>query len=93
MGNTLQGWETTFQHAVCTMNQRTLCDVIALIERIHQLGTKDWKKKMMPLTIIPNGIPNDSALTVPAGLEVLILKGVTSPGEKNKDPIGTTSYG
>lgn len=48
----------------------------------------------MPLTIILNGMPYDFARTAPAGFEVLILKGVTSPGEKiYKYPIGTTSYG
>lgn len=87
--NTLQEWDTTFQHAACTLNERTLCDAIPDRKNTsarYQTGKKK-KKKMMLLTIIPNGIQMILYLLSLVGLEVLIINRPRSPGEKIKMPL------
>lgn len=81
--NTLQEWDTTFQHAACTLNERTLCDAIpnrkntsARYQRLEK------KKRWCCLPSFPMAYQMILYLLSLVGLEVLIPNRPRSPGEK-----------
>lgn len=92
--NTLQEWDTTFQHAACTLNERTLCDAIPDRKNTsarYQTGKK--KKKDDAAYHHSQWHTNDFVLTVPCRIRGTDSKQATLSRRENKDAIGTTSYG